>query len=44
MFACQWQRGIACLVGGCPLVYCGSVDPSHRLMRWRLRLRRRVPG
>jgi predicted CoA-binding protein len=37
-------RGISCLVGGCPLMYCGPVDPFHRLMRWWLRLRRRVPG
>ena len=37
-------RGISCLVGGCPLMYCGSVDPFHRLMRWWLRLRRRIPG
>lgn len=38
------KRGISCLVGGCPLMYCGPVDPFHRLMRWWLRLRRRVPG
>lgn len=37
-------RGISCLVGGCPLMYCGPVDPFHRLMRWWLRLQRRVPG
>ena len=38
------RNGISCLVGGCPLMYCGPVDPFHRLMRWWLRLRRRVPG
>ena len=37
-------RGISCLVGGCPLMYCGPVDSFHRFMRWWLRLRRRVPG
>jgi hypothetical protein len=37
-------RGISCLLGGCPLMYCGPVDPVHRLMRWWLRLRHRVPG
>lgn len=36
-------RGIACIVGGCPLMYCGPVDPFHRCMRWWLRLRGRVP-
>lgn len=38
------RRGISCLVGGCPLMYCGPVDPFHRLMRWWLRLKHRVPG
>jgi len=37
-------RGISCLVGGCPLMYCAPVDPFHRCMRWWLRLRRRIPG
>ena len=37
-------RGISCLVGGCPLMYCAPVDPFHRCMRWWLRLKRRVPG
>lgn len=36
-------RGIACLVGGCPLMYCGRVDPFHRGMRWWLSMRRRIP-
>lgn len=40
---CQ-ARGIEPIVGGCPLMYCGSVDPVHGCMRWWLRLRRRVPG
>lgn len=38
------KLGISCLVGGCPLMYCGPVDPFHRLMRWWLGLRRRIPG
>ncbi len=40
--ACEAQ-GIACIVGGCPLMYCEPVDPFHRCMRWWLRLRGRVP-
>lgn len=36
-------RGIACIVGGCPLMYCEPVDPFHRCMRWWLCLRGRVP-
>ena len=37
-------RGLACIVGGCPLMYCGSVDPFHRCLRWMLRWGGRVPG
>ena len=36
-------RGIACIVGGCPLMYCEPVDPFHRCMRWWLRRLGRVP-
>lgn len=36
--------GIACIVGGCPLMYCEPVDLGHRCMRWWLRRRGRVPG
>ena len=37
-------RGIKCIVGGCPLMYCDPVDFGHRCMRWWLRLSGRVPG
>ena len=36
-------RGIECIVGGCPLMYLGPVDPFHRCMRWWLGWRGRVP-
>jgi uncharacterized protein len=36
-------RGMACIVGGCPLMYCEPVDVFHRCMRWWLGLRGRVP-
>jgi predicted CoA-binding protein len=36
-------RGIKCIVGGCPLMYCEPVDLAHRCMRWWLRLGGRVP-
>ena len=38
------EFGIEPIVGGCPLMYCGPVDPGHRFFRWWLRLQRRVPG
>ena len=37
-------RGIHCIVGGCPLMYCEPVDIAHRCMRWWLRRSGRVPG
>lgn len=37
-------HGIACIVGGCPLMYCEPVDVAHRCMRWWLRRSGRVPG
>jgi hypothetical protein len=37
-------RGIQCIVGGCPLMYCEPVDFAHRCMKWLLRLQGRVPG
>lgn len=38
------SRGVEPIEGGCPLMYCGPVDPVHRVFRWVLRLQRRVPG
>lgn len=40
--ACE-QRGIDCIVGGCPLMFCGRVDFGHRCMRWWLQRKGRVP-
>lgn len=37
-------RGVEPIVGGCPLMYCGRIDPVHRLFRGVLRWRHRVPG
>jgi len=37
------SRGVEPIVGGCPLMYCQPVDPGHRLFRWVLRLRHRIP-
>jgi predicted CoA-binding protein len=37
-------RGVECIVGGCPLMYCAPVDFGHRCMRWWLGRRGRVPG
>jgi uncharacterized protein len=41
--ACE-AADIAPIVGGCPLMYTGTVDPFHRCFRWLLNLRGRVPG
>jgi predicted CoA-binding protein len=37
-------RGIRCIVGGCPLMYCEPVDFGHRCMWWLLRIGGKVPG
>ena len=36
-------RGISCIAGGCPVMYCEPVDPVHRCMRWVLGRLGRVP-
>jgi len=38
------ERGLRCIVGGCPLMYCEPVDVGHRCMRWWLRRRGRIGG
>lgn len=35
-------RGIDCIVGGCPLMFCEPVDVGHKCMRWWLQRRGRV--
>ena len=40
---CQ-ARGMACIVGGCPLMFLEPVDLGHRCMRWWLQRQGRVPG
>ena len=37
-------RGIECIVGGCPLMFCEPVDVGHRCMRWWLQRQGRVPA
>lgn len=37
------ERGIACIVGGCPMMFCEPVDVAHRCMRWWLQKQARVP-
>jgi predicted CoA-binding protein len=36
-------RGIDCVVGGCPLMFCDPVDFGHKCMRWWLQRQGRVP-
>ena len=37
------RRGIPCIVGGCPLLYCEPVDFGHRCIRGWLGWRGRLP-
>ena len=36
------SRGLVCIVGGCPLMYCEPVDIGHRCMRGWLAWRGRI--
>jgi predicted CoA-binding protein len=40
--ACE-DQGIACIVGGCPLMFCEPIDIGHRCMRWWFQRQGRVP-
>ena len=37
------NKGINCLVGGCPMMYCEPVDFGHKCMKWILKLQSKVP-
>jgi len=37
------SRGIEPIVGGCPMMFCGKVDPAHACMRWIFQWLGRVP-
>ncbi len=37
------EHGVQPIVGGCPLMYTGRVDPAHGLMRWVLGAMGKVP-
>ena len=36
-------RGIDCIVGGCPLMFCEPIDFGHKCMKWWLQRQGRVP-
>ena len=36
--------GLACIVGGCPMMFCEPVDLAHRCFRWFLQWRGTVPA
>ncbi len=38
------EAGIEPIVGGCPMMFTGSVDFGHRCMRWWLQRKGRVPS
>jgi predicted CoA-binding protein len=41
--ACE-ANGIDCIVGGCPLMFCGRVDVAHKCMKWWLQRHGSVPN
>jgi len=36
-------KGVDCIVGGCPLMFCEPVDFGHKCMKWWLQHQGRVP-
>jgi uncharacterized protein len=40
---CQ-ARGITCIAGACPMMYCAPVDGFHRCFRWWLRVTHKLPA
>jgi predicted CoA-binding protein len=36
-------QGVEVLAGGCPMMFCGKVDPAHKCMRWVLRVTGKLP-
>ena len=36
-------KGVDCIVGGCPLMFCEPVDFGHKCMKWWLQRQGRVP-
>lgn len=37
------EHGIEFIEGGCPMMFCGQVDPFHRCLRWWLQRTGRAP-
>lgn len=37
------SRGIDCIVGGCPLMFCEPIDFGHKCMRWWYQWKGKVP-
>ncbi len=38
------NRGLECIEGGCPMMFCPPVDIAHRCMRWWLGRKGRLPS
>jgi hypothetical protein len=36
-------HGVEVLAGGCPLMFCGKVDPAHKCIRWLLGMTGKLP-
>jgi hypothetical protein len=37
------SHGVEVLEGGCPMMYCGKVDPAHACIRWVLGVMGKLP-
>jgi predicted CoA-binding protein len=38
------KRGITCIAGGCPMMFCEPVDVGHKCIRWFMRVTHSLPN
>ncbi len=38
------KRGITCIAGGCPLMFCEPVDVGHKCIRWFMKVTHSLPS
>jgi len=36
-------HGVEVVAGGCPMMFCGKIDPAHKCFRWVLRMTGKLP-
>lgn len=37
------KRGVTCIAGGCPMMFCEPVDVGHKCIRWWMKFTNKMP-